>query len=63
MKKRYLRPSIQKSIEISAFITLVCLAMVNDFEMRCLPVMIAGIAYVAGSGYVLAKYGKYKTEL
>ena len=63
MKKRHLRPSIQRSIEISAFITMVCLAMVNDFEMRCLPVMIAGIAYVVGAGYILAKYGNYKTEL
>lgn len=55
--KRKLRPSIEKALMIIELLLIAFVAMINDFEMSFLPVMVALTVILAVNGYVLIKWG------
>lgn len=55
--KRKLRPSIEKVLMIIELLLIAFVAMINDFEMSFLPVMVALTVIIVGNGYVLIKWG------
>lgn len=59
MKKVYLKPTIQKVLEIISIILVVMLGSLDDFEWRGLPIIIGTILILLFNIYILDKYGRY----
>ena len=58
MKRRFLRPSIQLTIESVSIFTLVFLACINDFSLESIPFLILISFILILNSIILKKYGK-----
>jgi len=58
MKRRFLRPSIQLTIETVSILILFFLACVNDFSLKSIPFLILISFILILNGIILKKYGK-----
>lgn len=58
MKKRYLRTSIQRTIEVVTFAIVGFLCMLEDFTIEFIPTLLVVLAVAMANTYVLVKYGK-----
>ena len=59
--KRHLRPCVQKALLVIAF-ALLPIFMINDFNLKFMPLYLIGMAIEFTSIYLLAKYGKGLTD-
>lgn len=59
MKRRYLRKSIQTTLEIVTFILVAFVCMIDDFELRFIPTLLAILVVIVTNTFVLNKYAKY----
>lgn len=57
MKQRHLRPNIQKALTIIAIACLPVL-MIDDFDLRALPIIVILATLEFTSAYLLIKYGR-----
>jgi hypothetical protein len=58
-KRRYLRRSIQTTIEAISFLIVGFLCMLEDFSLSFVPVLFTLCGVLGVNAYVLNKYGKY----
>lgn len=58
MKKRYLRTSIQRTIEVVTFSLVAFLCMIDDFTVEFLPTMLVLLTVLALNTYVLVRYSR-----
>lgn len=59
MKKRYLRKSIQTTLEVVTFLLVAFLCMVEDFSLSFIPVLLLVCAVTLCNICILNKYAKY----
>ena len=57
-KRRYLRRSIQTTIEAITFLLVAFLCMLEDFTLSFVPVLMVILAVLVFNTLVLAKYGR-----
>lgn len=57
-KRRYLKPWIEKVLTIITMILFMFIAMIDDFELSAIGILVGMVALLVFNVHVLSKYGK-----
>ena len=58
MKRRYLRPCIEKTLIAITTLLFMFFAMLNDFELEAIPTLLVLLAILVFNIYILSRYGR-----
>lgn len=58
MKQRHLRKEIEYALSIITMLLIMFVAMINDFDLKAIPIILFAISVIAINVYILNRWGK-----